>query len=75
MRSQEPIAQRSDRKRSQYKALQAAAESLGRTLTLGRRADDDRIYFVVRHQEQAYHFTHLHDVQGHLNALGSVSHG
>ena len=75
MRSQEPIAQRSDRKRSEYKALQATAKALGRTLMLGRRADDARIYYVVRYQEQAHHFTHLHDVLGHLNALEGMSHG
>jgi hypothetical protein len=73
MRAAELRPSPSDRHRSDYKALQATAKALGRTLLLGRRADDGRIYYVVSHQAQAYHFTHLHDVLGHLNALEGAS--
>jgi len=56
-----------------YAALQTRFAPLDRTLMRSHRAHDGRISYVVTRRGCAYYFTHLHDVQAHLSAIGSRS--
>lgn len=54
----------------QYATLQAQFALLGRTLTRAHRAHDGRISYAVTRWSESRYFSHLNDVQAHLNALG-----
>ncbi len=59
--------------KSSYMVLKDRLKQFGRTLALHRRAEDGRISYVITHGDQAFHFSHLHDVAGHANALEGIA--
>ena len=66
-----PTAQKTGKPEAkQYATLQAQFALLGRTLTRAHRAHDGRISYAVTRWSESRYFSHLNDVQAHLNALG-----
>ena len=58
---------------TQHKAfatLQAKFALTGRELVQCPRASDGRINYIVKHRSESRHFTRMHDVHAHLNAIG-----
>jgi hypothetical protein len=54
-----------------YATMQAQFALRGRVLTRSHRVPDGHVTFVVTSWAGARYFSHLHDVQGHLNQVAS----